>query len=138
METEGVFAPETREGVRRRYAALEPTARETVRAVTREMQFDSTEYEDRVTESVLAAAQDAIFASLLAVQVGTREEYEHWQESYQGDLVEAGSEHVDNVVWHAPPWTDTAVAATFQDERDAAVATLRRQAFGRLYSEVVR
>jgi len=138
METEGVFEPATREAVRERYAALKPAAGEVVRAVTREMHFDSGEYDERVTDGVHEAAQDALFASLLAVQVGTREEYERWRESHDGDLVEAGSEHVDNVVWHAPPWADTAVAATFQDERTAAVSTLRRQAFGRLYSEVVR
>jgi len=138
METEGVLAPETRETVRERYAELEPAAGETVRAVTRAMNFDGEEYDNRVTDGVREAAQDAMFASLLAVRVGTREEYEHWRESHEGTLHEAGSEHVDSAVWHDPPWTDAAVAATFQDERDAAVATLRRQAFGRLYSEVVR
>jgi hypothetical protein len=138
METEGVFAPETREAVRERYAALGPAASETVRAVTRAMNFDGEEYDDRVTGDVREAAQDAMFASLLAVRVGTREEYERWRESYEGDLHEAGSEHVDSAVWHDPPWADAAVAATFQDEREAAVATLRRQAFGHLYSEVVR
>jgi hypothetical protein len=42
---------------------------------------------------------------------------------------------VERVVWHVPPFADAAVAATFQDERDAAVATLRRQAFGRCYRD---
>jgi hypothetical protein len=138
METEGVFAPETREAVRERYAELGTAARETVRAVTREMEFDGEEYDERVTDAVYESAQDALFASLLAVQVGTSEEYERWRDSHEGDLVEAGSEHVDSVVWHDPPWSDAAVAATFQDEREAAIATLRRQAFGHLYSEVVR
>jgi len=53
------------------------------------------------------------------------------------DLTVFGSEDVDNVVWHAPPFADAAIAATFQDERDAAVATLRRQAFGRLYRDAL-
>jgi hypothetical protein len=138
METEGVFAPETREAARNRYAELEAAAGETVRAVTREMGFDSGEYDERVTDDVHAVAQDALFASLLAVQVGTRAEYERWRESHEGELVEAGSEHVDRAVWHDPPWSEDAVAATFQNEREAAVTTLRRQAFGHLYSEVVR
>jgi len=30
------------------------------------------------------------------------------------------------------------VAATFQEKEQAAVATLRRQAFGSLYSDIVR
>jgi len=138
METEGVFAPETREAVRERYAELGTAARETVRAVTREMDFDGEEYDERVTNAVYESAQDAIFASLLSVRVGSRTEYERWRESHGGELVEAGSEHADRVVWHDPPWSDTAVAATFQNERTAAVTTLRRQAFGHLYREVVR
>jgi hypothetical protein len=137
METEGVFAPETVEAARERYAGLAPAASETIRAATREMDFDSTEYDERVTDDVRGVAQDALFASLLAVRVGTREEYERWRDAHEGDLVEAGSEHADNAVWHDPPWTDAAVAVTFQDEREAAVGTLRRQAFGYLYSEVV-
>lgn len=138
METEGVFAPETREAARERYEELGTAAGETVRAVAREMSFDSAEYDRRVTDDVRATAQDALFASLLAVQVGTRAEYERFRESHEGELVEVGSEGVDRVVWHNPPWSDTAVAATFQHERQAAVTTLRQQAFGRLYSEVVR
>ena len=138
METEGLFAPETREAVRQRHDELATAASETVRAVTREMGFDGEEYDQRVTGDVDRTAQDALFASLLAVRVGSREEYEHWQESHEGELVEAGSGGADRVVWHDPAWTDVAVAATFQSEREAAVVTLRRQAFGRLYSEVVR
>ena len=138
METEGVLAPETRAEVREQYATLDGAAGETVRAVTREMGFDGEEYDRRVTDGVVTAAQDVLFASLLAVQVGTREEYDRWRDAHEGNIVEAGGEHADNVVWHDPAWTDTAVAATFQNERGAAVATLRRQAFGRLYREVVR
>jgi hypothetical protein len=138
MKMEGLFAPETREAARERYAELGTAAGETVRAVSREMDFDSTEYDERVTNEVHTATQDALFASLLAVQVGSRAEYEQWREAHEGELLEAGSEHVDRVVWHDPPWSDAAVAATFQDERTAAVTTLRRQAFGHLYSEVVR
>jgi len=43
----------------------------------------------------------------------------------------AGSDNVDRVVWHA--FDGEAVAATFQQEEQAAISTLRRQAFGRLY-----
>ena len=138
METEGVFAPETREAARRRYEELGTAAGETVRAVTREMNFGSDEYDRRVTDDVRATAQDALFASLLAVQVGSRAEYERFRESHEGELVEVGSEGADRVVWHDPPWGGAAVAATFQNEREAAVTMLRQQAFGRLYSEVVR
>ena len=138
METEGILAPETRDAVQERYAALDVAARESVRASTRAMGFDGAEYDRRVTDDAVGAARDALFASLLAVQVGSRAEYERWREGHDGEVIEAGSGHADSVVWHDPAWTETAVAATFQDEREAAVATLRRQAFGRLYREVVR
>jgi len=138
METEGLFEPETRERVQERYSGLAPAADEMVRAATRAMAFDTEEYDERVTDEVRAAAQQALFASLLAVRVGTRAEYERWRESHEGELFEIGSDDATNVVWHDPPWTGDAVAATFRNERGAAVATLRKQAFGHLYSEVVR
>ena len=137
METEGIFAPDSRAGARERYATLAPVAAEVVRAVTREMDFDGAEYDRRVTAEVERAAQDAIFASLLEVRWGPRAAFDEWRTDYAGDLKLLGSDNVDNVVWHAGP-DGAAVAATFQGEREAAVGTLRRQAFGSIYSEVVR
>jgi hypothetical protein len=101
------------------------------------MDFSSEEYDERVTDGVIEATRDAMFASQLEVTVGTRAEFEEWRERADHEVVETGSEHVDNVVWHAPPATETAVAATFQDQREAAVETLRRQAFGRLYRDIL-
>jgi hypothetical protein len=70
--------------------------------------------------------------------VGTRAEYEAWLEDHPDhDVQVVGSEHVDNVVWHVAPAAGTVVAATFQDERRAAVGTLRRQAFGRVYRDLL-
>jgi len=137
MEREGVFAPESSEEARQWYASLEPAASEILSAVTRELGFDSEEYDRRVTATVRDTARDALFASLLEVCVGTRDEYESWRDQHDDDVLETGSENVDSVAWHVGP-TGTAIAATFQNEREAAVGTLRRQAFGRLYSEVVR
>jgi hypothetical protein len=135
MHTEGTFAPETVEAARERYESLGPTAQVVVREVARAMGFDREEYRDRVTEDVVLTARDALFAGLLEVTVGTREEFEAWREEYDGEVHVAGSENVDSVAWHAPPFADAAVAATFQSEEDAAVGTLRRQAFGRLYRD---
>ncbi len=137
METEGTFLPETAAAARERYEDCGPTAQVAVKEVARAMSFDAEEYDRRVTGEVVETAREALFASSLAVRVGTREEYEDWRAETDHDVHEIGSEHVDNVVWHAPPFADEAVAATFQDERRAAVETLRRQAFGRLYREVV-
>lgn len=136
MDTEGTLRPETAAEARAAYDALESTAAEVVRAVTKAMSFDSEEYDDRVTDDVIETAQDALFASRLAVTVGTREEFEQWREQTDYDVTEVGSENVDNVAWHASPGTEAAVAATYQDEPDAAVQTLRRQAFGRCYSDL--
>jgi hypothetical protein len=135
MHTEGTFAPETAEAARERYESLGPTTQVVVREVARAMGFDREEYRDRVTEDVVLTARDALFAGLLEITVGTREEFEAWREGYDGEVHVAGSENVDYVAWHAPPFVDGAVAATFQNEEKAAVGTLRRQAFGRLYRD---
>lgn len=138
MDTEGLFEPDGVEAARERYDALGPTAQVLVREVAKAMDFAPEEYDERVTSDVVETARDALFASLLAVQVGTRDEYETWCADHADyDVQEFGSENVDHVVWHAVPFAETVVAATFQDEREAAVGTLRRQAFGRVYREAL-
>ena len=132
MHTVGTFTFESTEEARTQYQSVGPAAQTVVREVAKSMEFDREEYDERVNGDVVETARDALFASLLEVTVGSREEYEEWRESVDGDVTEVGHEDVDHVVWHAGP-TGDAVAATFQDEEDAAVATLRRQAFGRLY-----
>lgn len=137
METEGLFAPETTAEARQRYETLAPAAGEVVRATAKNMGFDGSEYDERVTDEVVETAREALYASLLEVHVSDRERYEAWCDDHDCEPVEVGSPNVDRVVWHAAPFAETAVAATFQNERDAAVATLRRQAFGRLYKDVL-
>ena len=139
METDGWIAPRTADEAHEGYTAVGPTAQVLVREIARAMAFDREEYAERVDEDVVATARDALFASLLEVRVGSRETFDAWLEdnAYTRDEVhEVGSEHVDNVVWHVAPWASQVVAATFQDERDAAVATLRRVAFGRIYRDL--
>jgi hypothetical protein len=140
MDTEGEFAPATAAAARERYEALGPTAQVVVKEVAKAMAMDADEYERRVTSDVVETARDVLFASLLEVHVGSREAYEDWlaDADYDDEAVrEVGSEHVDNVVWHAAPAAESVVAASFQDERRAAVGTLRRQAFGRLYRDLL-
>lgn len=133
MERRGEFCPASIDEARSLAERLGPAAQLVVRETTQAMDFDREEYGDRVTPAVIETARDALFASLLSVFVGTYEEYEEWLAAREVETVEIGSQQVDNVVWHA--FDGTVVAATFQDEPDAAVATLRRQAFGRLYKE---
>ncbi|MBX0322861.1 hypothetical protein EGH21_07435 [Halomicroarcula sp. F13] len=137
METEGQFSPTTVAEARDRYESFGPTAQVVVKEVAKAMGLDADEYEERVTSDVVETARDVLFAESLAVTVGTSEEFESWRADTDHEVTVVGSENVDNVVWHAPPFADEAVAATFQSERRAAVGTLRRQAFGRVYSEVV-
>ncbi|WP_254766482.1 DUF5809 family protein [Salinilacihabitans rarus] len=137
MHTVGTFAPDSVEQARERYEAVGPAAGTVVREAAKAMAFDREEYAERVTDDVVETARDALFAGLLAVDVGSREEYEAWREGYDGEVTEVGSENVDRVAWHAGP-DGEAVAATFQNREEAAVATLRRQAFGRLYREHLR
>lgn len=136
MHTVGTFTFETAADARERYDEVGPAAQTVVREVAKSMSFGREEYDERVTGDVVETARDALFASLLTVHVGTNAEFEEWCASYDGEVTVTGHEAVDHVVWHAGP-EDEAVAATFQNEEDAAVATLRRQAFGRLYRELL-
>ena len=140
METEGLLAPERPEAARERYAELASAATTVVKESVRRMEFDRVERDERLTTDVYATAHDALFASLLTVHVGTREEFESWCDDHPDyERHVEGSDSVDHVVWHAVPFAGTVVAATYQNEREAAVGTLRRIAFGRLYrSELER
>lgn len=135
VETEGVFDPETLAAARDAYEAVGPAAQTAVREAASAMGFDQAEYQDRVTSEVIETARDAVFASLLTVRVADRETFDDWRADADVEVDVLGSPDVDHVVWHVVPFADAAVAATFQDERDAAVATLRRQAFGRYYRD---
>lgn len=138
MRTDGVFAPETETEARKAFETVGPAAQTVVRETARAMDFDREEYDDRVTGEVVETARDALFASLLVVRVGDREEWEAWRDDHP-DLEPhvVGSDNVDRVVWHAAPFRGVVVAATFQNEPEAAAATLRRQAFGRCYRELL-
>lgn len=136
MESRGVYEPETIEEARHAYEEMIPAAKVVVRETASAMGFDSEEYENRVTNDVVETARDALFASLLLVRSGSREEFEEWctdRPAYSHEVF--GSENVDRIVWHTAPFDKSIVAATFQDAADAATGTLRRQAFGRLYRE---
>lgn len=138
MRTNGAFAPTTLADALERYEDAGPAARVVVRETTKAMEFDADEYDERVRPEVVETARDAIFAELLAVHVGDREEFDAWladSEFDDEDVVRLGSENVDNVAWHPIPFADAVIATTFQDEPDAAVSTLRRNAFGRVYRE---
>ncbi|MFC6786579.1 DUF5809 family protein [Halobaculum halobium] len=144
MDTEGTLAPATPADAREEYDTLVPAAKVAVREATKAMEFDREEYADRVTGEVIETVRDALFASLLRVHVGTREEYEAWLDGhpeYEPD--EAGSDNVDNVAWHPVEFAPDGdgpkpvVAATWQAEREAALGTLRRRAFGRAYRPIV-
>ena len=139
METRGFFEPESPESVRNHYEALGPAAQTVVKETAKAMAFDREEYGERVTSDVISTARDALFASLLEVRVGTHEEFDEWLEATDADYevhIE-GAEQVDNVAWHVVAVAGTTVGATFQNEPDAAVGTLRRIAFGRYYRDVL-
>lgn len=136
METVGFVMPETEAEAHELHEYLAAPAREVVREVALAIGLDAEEYTERVTEAVHATGRDALFGSLLVVTTGEREAFERWRERGpygHFDLHVEGSEHVDHVAWHAAPCVDRMVAATYQDEREAAVATLRRIAWGRVY-----
>ncbi len=134
MDTAGVFAPRSTAEARDQFESVAQAA-ETVTKEIAEAGTESTEaYERLVDPTVVETAQQALFASLLEVHTGTREAYEHWLDSH--DVTEtsmAGTETVPHRAWH-PVWPESAVfAVSYQDRPEAAIATLRRQAFGQRY-----
>jgi hypothetical protein len=136
METHGFLTPESEADARQRYDAVGPAAQTVVKETAKAMAFDAEEYDQRVTGDVVETARDALFASLLEVRTGTREEYDEWLADRDREVIEHGSENVDHVAWH-DALGETVVAATYQSEQRAAVATLQRQAFGRVYRELL-
>jgi hypothetical protein len=136
METHGIFAPETEGAVREQYEDVGPVAQTVVKETAKAMDFDREEYGERVTGDVVATARDALFASLLEIKTGTRDEFEA-DVPDDFDVHVEGSDNVDNVAWHVAPATEAAVAATYQQKEDAAIATLQRIAFGRVYRDIV-
>lgn len=133
METRGIFTPSNPEAVTEYASLLGPAAQVVVKEAAKAMDFSKDEYEDRITTEVVTTARDALFASLLDVSLGSRSEFQQARNDTDYEVIELGSEHVDNVVWHTAPVNNTIIAATYQDKPDAAVATLQRQAYGRIY-----
>ncbi|SEH58461.1 hypothetical protein SAMN05192561_10960 [Halopenitus malekzadehii] len=142
METRGLIAPETIAAARDHYEEAGPAAQVVVRETAKSMSFDAAEYDERVTGEVVETARDALFASLLEVHVADRDAFDEWladTDRYASEDVELlGSEHVDRIVWHAAPFAESVVAATFHEEEAAAIGTLRRNAFGRIYRDQLR
>lgn len=138
METRGLFAPEAVDDARDAYETVEPAARVVVSETAKAMGLDRESYDERVTPAVVETARDALFASLLRIEVGRRDEFDEWRASFDGDVTVVGSKSADRVVWHAAPFAGEAVAATFRKRTDAAAGTLRRRAFGRIYRDRLR
>jgi hypothetical protein len=137
MHTEGLFAPATEETVREQYEAAEAAADVVVRELVRALPVADAA-EDRPDDATLQlTATEAIFASLLEVHVGTDEEFEDYLADGDREVETLGSEHVSGVAWHDAAAADRVLAATYENEPEAAVDALRRQAFATLYREVV-
>ena len=138
MEREGFLAPETETEARTAYGDLAAAAQTVSREIGKAMALDREEFEERVTEEVVLTAHDALFASLLEVRVDSYEAFESWRTDADYEVALLGGENVGQVVWHVAPFAGLAVAATFEHKREATIGTLRRQAFGRIYREIVR
>jgi hypothetical protein len=134
-DTRGTFDPESWGAAERRYERLGRAAQVVVRAVTKAMDFDRQEYDRRVDPGVVETARQAMFAETLSVRVADAAAFDSWRAEYEGDVHTAGSDAVGNVAWHVSTPAGTAVAATFENEPEAAVGTVRRMAFNRLYRE---
>lgn len=138
METRGLLAPETEAATREAFEAMAPAARTVTSEVAKAMSFDREEYSERVTGTVVETARDVLFASLLQVHVGTDAEFEDWVEDRPDLEVHLeGNEHVTRRAWHPVVPAGSVAAVTFHEETEAAIATVRRQAFGRFYGPLL-
>ena len=135
MQEEGTLSPDGWSAARERFDALGPTARTVVREVAKAMEFDRDEYDERVTSEVVETARRTLFAERLQVRVADAAAFEAWRRDADVPVHVVGNDEADRVAWHVAPAADRAVAATFQSEPAAAVATVRRMAFNRLYRE---
>lgn len=138
MDARGLFAPQSESDAKSTYDALGPPAQTVTKEVAKAMEFDRDEYRRRVTGEVVETARDALFASLLEITIGDRDEFEAWLDSHSSlDVHVEGNEHVERRAWHHALALDAVAAVTFQNEPDAAVATVQRIAFGRFYRDLV-
>ena len=136
IAAEGVYEFESVDAAREAYESAGPVAQTVVKETAKAMAFDNTEYDERVTGDVIETAREALFASLLRVYHGSRENFEAWCADREWTVDLAGSESVESVVWHPVAVEETVVAASYQAEPDAAAATVRRRVFGRHYREL--
>lgn len=140
MDTAGFVAPVTAAEATAIYDELGPIAQEIVRDLAIAFEFDGDEYDERMSADVVTTARNALFGSLLVVTTASRGRFDAWMDSppYDEYAIEIeGSEHVDHVAWHEASMVDRVVAATYQDEKRAAISTLRRIAWGRIYHDVL-
>jgi hypothetical protein len=138
METRGYIGPETEAAVREQYAKLAPAARTVTKEVAEAGTTDSAAYREFTTDAVYETAQQALFASLLQVQVGDAGEFETVRaERDDHEVVFAGTETVGRRAWHRVRPRETIVAVSFEEKTDAAVASLQLQAFGRFYRPMI-
>jgi hypothetical protein len=135
MQQEGTLAPEDWAAARELFGGLGPTARTVVREVTKAMDFDREEYDQRVTSEVVETTRQALFAEQLTVRVADDAAFDSWRQDADVEVHVVGHDEAERVAWHVAPAAGRAVAATFQSEPEAAVATVRRMAFNRIYRE---
>ncbi|GAA0248845.1 DUF5809 family protein [Haladaptatus pallidirubidus] len=136
METHGIFTPEDEAAAREQYESVGLSAQTVVKETAKAMDFDREEYGERVTSEVVETARDALFASLLSVTTGTRDEFENAIPD-DFDVRVEGSDNVERAAWHVAPAAEIVVAATYHEKEAAAIATLQRIAFGRVYRDIV-
>lgn len=137
METVGYIAPETESEAREEYERCEQAARDICTTILKQL---DGQIDEGPTEPLVRTAHDAFFGSVLVVTTGPMADFERVcsQPPLEGYQVNReGSDQVDHVAWHVSPMTETVLAATYQSEREAAISTLRRIAWGRFYRDVV-
>lgn len=138
METRGHFAPSTEAEVRETYESLAQAAATVTKEIAEANADSRADYQTLIGSETVETAQQALFASMLEVQVGTTEAYDAWLADHDELETElAGAEPVSGRAWHLVSARDVVVVASFEERPDAAVSAVQRQAFGRHYRPIL-
>lgn len=137
MDHYGCFTPESESELVSRFESLETTAKVLVRQLRTAFDRNQDYVDDHLDQADVDTIKEIVFGSHLEIHAGTRQEFDQWFTGRSLELIEIGSSEVDHIAWHHSPFVETVLAATFENEPEAAVETLRRQAIGRLYREYI-
>ena len=136
MERRGLLSFDSEADLAEVHQALLPAGETVTKELVDALEYHQGASEVSVTPELVETAHEAIFASLLEVYTGDSDEFEAWLRDHPDlDVHLEGHEHTERRAWHPVGPAGAVLAVTFQQEVEAAIGMVRRQAVGRYYRE---